>query len=487
MEQNSLVFMQAAVCGLSHQRLCEHIIKIASQKIVAPTLQPKVTAKPLVKKKKVFIVFGGETAERQVSLMSGSNVWLKLRASSLYEPIPYLLALDHCLYQIAYHHMLYHTIEEIYEHVHYTTHCPSPISLDLQDIKQASFSSSPLTITEFCSYAQKQDAFVFLALHGGEGEDGSWQRRLSEYKIPFNGSYEQGSALGMDKYLTAIMINELQLNHLYALPKILINLNEYPTVRSLEVLMSHFELDQYWIIKPRHDGCSAGIIVLSCFRDLQRYYELIVSEQSVIPAGLFYSQNQPVELPKKAQEFIIERYIQTDRVLSVDGKIHRQQVSGWLELTQTVLEFQGSYHAFEPSLTLSSGAVLSLEEKFQGGTGTNLTPIPFLSEDDRSCLKESLCLAAKALAIYNYARFDLFYHQELKEIIIIEVNTLPALTASTVLFHQALAEEVPYHPTELLELLITRSLLDKAVFYAQDAGNKDNHIEKSSVLMNSEL
>jgi len=30
--------------------------------------------------RKVFVIFGGDTSERQVSLMSGTNVWLNLRA-----------------------------------------------------------------------------------------------------------------------------------------------------------------------------------------------------------------------------------------------------------------------------------------------------------------------------------------------------------------------------------------------------------------------
>lgn len=29
---------------------------------------------------KVFVIFGGDTSERQVSLMSGTNVWLNLQA-----------------------------------------------------------------------------------------------------------------------------------------------------------------------------------------------------------------------------------------------------------------------------------------------------------------------------------------------------------------------------------------------------------------------
>lgn len=38
----------------------------------------KVTPK-IEHTKKVFVIFGGETSERQVSLMSGTNVWLNLQ------------------------------------------------------------------------------------------------------------------------------------------------------------------------------------------------------------------------------------------------------------------------------------------------------------------------------------------------------------------------------------------------------------------------
>jgi D-alanine-D-alanine ligase-like ATP-grasp enzyme len=40
------------------------------------------------------------------------------------------------------------------------------------------------------------------------------------------------------------------------------------------------------------------------------------------------------------------------------------------------------------------------------------------------------------------------------ELIIIEVNTLPGLTPSTVLYHQALAENPPLFPLQLLEKII---------------------------------
>ncbi len=40
------------------------------------------------------------------------------------------------------------------------------------------------------------------------------------------------------------------------------------------------------------------------------------------------------------------------------------------------------------------------------------------------------------------------------ELLVIEVNTLPGLTSSTVLFHQALAEDPQIFPRELLEKII---------------------------------
>lgn len=45
-------------------------------------------------------------------------------------------------------------------------------------------------------------------------------------------------------------------------------------------------------------------------------------------------------------------------------------------------------------------------------------------------------------------------HTQTGELIVIEVNTLPALTPSTVLFHQALAQNPVVLPLQLLENII---------------------------------
>ena len=96
-----------------------------------------------------------------------------------------------------------------------------------------------------------------------------------------------------------------------------------------------------------------------------------------------------------------------------------------------------------PSITIAEGAILSLEEKFQGGTGINLTPPPeeILSSSATGKIKRLVEKAAQALGIQNYARLDVFFNRLTEKMILIEANTLPGLTPSTVIYHQGLAEE----------------------------------------------
>jgi D-alanine-D-alanine ligase-like ATP-grasp enzyme len=105
---------------------------------------------------------------------------------------------------------------------------------------------------------------------------------------------------------------------------------------------------------------------------------------------------------------------------------------------------------------VAEGAILSLEEKFQGGTGVNITPPPenLISTQAIRKARKNLELLATQLGIHGYARIDTFIERTTGNIKVIEVNTLPGLTASTVLFHQALAEPIPLYPKEFLEMII---------------------------------
>ena len=63
--------------------------------------------------KKINILMGGGTSELQVSLMSGTNFWLKLNRSTTYEPQPFLLDKNNNIWKLPYHLCLNHTVEEI--------------------------------------------------------------------------------------------------------------------------------------------------------------------------------------------------------------------------------------------------------------------------------------------------------------------------------------------------------------------------------------
>ena len=117
-------------------------------------------------------------------------------------------------------------------------------------------------------------------------------------------------------------------------------------------------------------------------------------------------------------------------------------------------------YALNPSITVAAEGVLSVEEKFQGGTGINITPPPeeYVPQSVTATAKAHIEKVARTLSLSGYARIDAFLNIKDGTIIVIEANTLPALVPSTVLFHQALAEPEPLYPVALLEKIVRLGL-----------------------------
>lgn len=472
MEQNSFIFRQASLLGMTHRQALEYILRRTCQRY-GLSFPSEMKNENKQSKLPVHVLFGSNNAERQVSLMSGTNVWLKLLQSQSHAPVPFLFDRLGDIWELPYSFNLNHTVEEIYANC-LSAQEKTGVWQDVIDAIQlklgikASSNLQPLQMSLDCflKRSQKDRAFVFIAMHGGEGENGTLQSYLEEHGIPFNGSNAEASALCMDKYLTGQAIQRLADPDILTTLKKSVNLDHFKnhSMADFDCLWKQWcqELScRRLIIKPRCDGCSAGIALLQSAQDLERYCRFLYQQVEFIPAFSFANQSGPIEMPSSLTgESLLEPYIETDTIVVEQNKLSYILKDGWIELTVGVLEQEGDYHAMNPSITVAEGAVLSLEEKFQGGTGINLTPPPteILSAAATQKIKCLVEKAAKALGIQNYARLDIFFNRLSEKMILIEANTLPGLTPSTVIYHQGLAEEPSLTPLALLDKIISSKL-----------------------------
>ena len=127
-----------------------------------------------------------------------------------------------------------------------------------------------------------------------------------------------------------------------------------------------------------------------------------------------------------------------------------------LELTVGVIG-NNRAQALPPSLTVTTNDILTIEEKFLPGAGENLTPAP-LPPSTLALIQKTMADAYTALDCKGYARIDCFYQDatisptKADRVIILECNTLPALTPATCIFHQA--AEIGLNPMEFIDLII---------------------------------
>lgn len=463
MEQNSFLFIQSSRVGLTHSDVLGAIVARAAARHNIKAAGNKAEAKA-AKPAPVRVLFGGATAERQVSLMSGTNVWLKLRHHPDYAPEPYILTPDNNVWHLPYGYTLNHTVEEIFVHCAEAGTITQRLNALTPPLRQR-LGLPPLagypaprhmSLDDFCVEAAAENAFVFLGLHGGDGENGTLQGILEKHGLAHNGSGVAASQLCMDKDKTGDAVRGAGDPMLLSAPKVAFTLASLPPAAQLWAEAKQKFQTGDILVKPQADGCSAGVARLSSEAELNAYLAALKAKQPVLPPDTLKHQPLAIELPVHADQLILEPFIVTDTILLEDLELIYRPTTGWIELTVGVLEDAGRYHALSPSITVAQNAVLSLEEKFQGGTGVNLTPPPesIFKPDQIAQIREKIEKTAKVLGIEGYSRIDIFFNVRTNQTMIIEANSLPGLTASTVIFHQALAEQPPMYPRAFLAKLV---------------------------------
>jgi D-alanine-D-alanine ligase len=224
---------------------------------------------------------------------------------------------------------------------------------------------------------------VFIAMHGGSGEDGTVQSLLDFAGIPYTGSGKLGSAVGWDKDVA----KRLFLAAGVPTPDWLM------APASPELVASR--LGYPLIVKPNGQGSTVGLTLVEKPGDLTAAVEL--------------ARNFDAEV-------MLERYIA--------GR----------ELTVGILEDRALAVG---EIISKTGPIFDYAAKYQAGGAEEIFPAKLTPE--QTARAQDLALRVhRALKLDVYSRVD-FRMDEAGEIWCLEVNTLPGLTAASLLPRAAAA------------------------------------------------
>ena len=261
--------------------------------------------------KKITVLMGGISSEREVSLNSGKNVTEALKSLGKYEVT----------------------------------------ALDLK--------------AENLDELDPQTEAVYIALHGGWGENGGVQRALNARKIPYTGPGALSSEIAMDKIKTKMV---LEMKNVPTAAWSLANQDTSASPLPLPV-----------VVKPPADGSSVGISKVSKAEDWS--------------AALKKAGTDPVLV----EEFIPGREF---TVAVLDGK-------AW-----PVIEI------------VAKDGWYGYEEKYN----SNETRYPFYEGEHAAKMQEIAINAYKALGCRGVTRVD-FRMSPLGRIYVLELNTSPGFTS----------------------------------------------------------
>lgn len=468
---SSFFFHQAAEIGLNPSQFLTYILRISVQERLQE--QPDNTAyrqllgtldgqiaslqQAAVQKKRVGVILGGYSFERHISVESGRNIYEKLSSSEQYQPVPiFLTGSDnrHELYQLPINLLLKDNADDIKDKIAKWKDHPllQKIRRECAPITQKYTAGdvvfAPQKLT-YDSLAQKV-AIVFIALHGRPGEDGQVQMELEARQLPYNGSGIKSSSTTIDKYRTLQLLKQ---NGLPVADQMLLSRADYLADEQQFFRQVEARFRYPLIAKPVDDGCSSAVKVIHNREQLTAYSELIFSLRPEDEA-----QQRKVLKLKAKEEFSRKGEILFEQLITKGEGVHFLEVTGGL-LTHWD---NGTlrYEMFEPSETLASGEVLSLEEKFLAGEGQNLTPARLATgaysyPHILAQVQQTLERAARLLQVEGYCRIDAFVRvmaDGRAETQVIEVNSLPGMTPATAIFHQAAL--AGYKPAEFIQKIL---------------------------------
>ena len=344
----------------------------------------------MVSKIRVGILFGGQSAEHEISLISAKSVINAL--PSKYEPV--LIGIDKTGKWL---------------HVKTLSECSSDpkeicipsentgIVIDIGKKKNGIMTNTEKNICHDIDV-------LFPVLHGTNGEDGTMQGLLELMEIPFVGPSTLGSAVGMDKDICKRLLRDAG-----------IAVSDWHTLRSTEEINYESlekELKYPMFVKPANAGSSVGVSKAK-------------------------ERNGLKEAIKHAFAF--------------DNKILIEQCIEGREIECAVL---GNFENMKASLAgevIPHHEFYSYEAKYLDENGAGLEIPANISEETLKKIQEIAVKTCKVLECEGMARVDFFLTKEGK-CIINEINTIPGFTNISMYPKLWEASGIPY--SELLDKLI---------------------------------
>jgi D-alanine-D-alanine ligase len=235
--------------------------------------------------------------------------------------------------------------------------------------------------------AMKEADVIFLALHGGQGEDGTVQAVLDVIGVSYTGTGPLGSALAMDKDLS---------KKLFAAAGVPVASWVMAPATADEV---EHQVGYPCVVKPSKQGSTVGLT--------------IVREKGALAAAI-------QEAYRFDDEVMIEAF--------VPGR----------ELTVGVLD----------GVALAVGEIIPKHEifdyecKYQPGMSEEIFPAPIEPWIATEAQRLSV-LAHQALKLGSYSRID-FRLNAMNELVCLEANTLPGMTATSLLPQSGAAVGIPF-------------------------------------------
>lgn len=350
-------------------------------------------------KLKVALLFGGNSGEHEISLLSANSIRLALDPEK-YELLP--VAIDKKGRWFVSESELPREQELTPQWLASLTSQVSllPWEAPVQLIRLQASSLPPL-----------QFDVLFSILHGPNGEDGTMQGLLELAQVPYVGSGVLGSALGMDKELAKRLFAAAQIP---VVPFQVLQKVDFQAdaASCLKRIHKHFSFPYF--VKPANMGSSVGVAKVKSANEAQ----------AMLAEAFQYDTKILIE------ESIAARELEC----AILGN-HHPQASVVGEIIP-----QHEFYSYEAKYLDQDGALLQI-------------PAQGLTDAQHEQIRAFALKAFQALECRGLARVDFFLDRNNGKIYLNEVNTLPGFTSISMYPKLWEASGLPYGA--LLDQLIT--------------------------------